>query len=346
VRQIVVLGTLLVASLAGSYWAWTREEADPKDADKVAVYRAEEGDLQKIVYKAEDTTVEIAKKNDGSGDYLWVVATETVTKKTPPKAEGDTDAPAEEPAAEKEVKTAVFKGNETADDVWKSFAPLLALRELQPGEDATVFGLDAPKASVEVTRAAGALMLQIGGETWGSRDRYVGVEGKVFLVDDATLRPLQYAKTRLVDRNLQPIAEADLASITLTRGGSTVVFQQKNKEDRAKAFWARGDAAAEDAVAATWLDKLLKLRVQTYVGEGEAPASLEPLFSVKTEGKGEAWTIEVSKGADGEYYASSSWNRGLVKLTKSLAAEAVADLDSVMSGSGAVTPAEGDGHGH
>ena len=41
--------------------------------------------------------------------------------------------------------------------------------------------------------------MPVGGETWGSSDRYVGLEGRVFLVDDADLRPLQYGKTRLVE---------------------------------------------------------------------------------------------------------------------------------------------------
>lgn len=356
-RSVVVLASLLVVTLIGSYVSWTGEDEVKAPEDRVAMYRADADDLRKLAWKSEDLTVEVEKKQDAGGNYLWVTITETekpkkkdADKDKPEDAAATEDAPADgtdtptpadapatpEPEPEPTVKVSSFKGNDAADKMWTSFAPLMAMRELvtDGNTDTKVFGLDAPTATIEVTRANGALTLTVGGETWGGRDRYVQADGKTWLVDDADLRPLQYAKTRLVERTLQPVAEADADRVSVTRGGATVTYVRTNKDDKDKAFWAREDQAqTRDTVGATWLAKVFKLRVQAYVADADKPAQLEPVFTFAVHGDGKAWTIDVLRegGTDKpDFYAQSSWNRGLVKLTRSLAEEVVADLDAIM----------------
>jgi hypothetical protein len=214
----------------------------------------------------------------------------------------------------------------------------MALRELDAAgmADKSVFGLDAPDGTLAVTRRGETLTLNVGGETWGSRDRYVGLDQKVFLVDDADLRPLLYGKTRLVERNLQPLVQADVESIAVTRGTETVGFVQSNRQDPSAAFWAlAASPEQESSNATTWLAKLFRLKVQTYADPAVAPPELEPAFAFTATGSGETWSIEIlrEKGVLApEYYARSTFNRGLVKVTKALAAETTEDLDAVLEG--------------
>jgi hypothetical protein len=345
VRQAIVLGVLLGVAMVASYVTWTHADEKTEETDKIAMFRASEGDVTKISWTAEDTVLVAEKKKDDKGDYTWVTVTETITKAKPPEP-ADTDASTPAPEPEKETKITAFLGNDQAQEMWTDFSPLKALRELETTAttDPKVFGLDTPKSTLELTKGAEVMTMPVGGETWGSKDRYVGLNGKVFLVDDQDLRPLQYGKTRLVERNLQPLAEADLDTVTVTKGTNSVVFTQKNREDRAKAFWSRESAPeTADAAAATWLDKLLKVKLQVFVADADAPAQLDPVFDYVAVGKGQAWTVHILRdGAPGpnpEFYARSDFDRGLVKLTRTLAADAAADVDAAMSGTGPITPA-------
>jgi hypothetical protein len=337
-RQVWFLGAALTAALAGSYVTWTSDAPNPEDAEKVAVYRADKNDVQKIVWKSKDSSVTLERKSDEFGPYTWV----TVTEKPGPKIKppGDTDAP---PVPDAPEKTTAFKGNDAADKLWESFGPLLALREIDTQTaDKAVFGFAEPFANLEITRNAGAVAMVVGGETWGAKDRYVEADQRVFLVDDADIKPLQFGKTRLVERGLQPLATPDLEKVSLHRGSDEMAFVQQNKDDAAKAFWARSTTPdVKDDGGSTWIDKVTKLKVQSYVAADETPATLEPVFDLAFEGKGKRWTVEVLRGGTAEakdYFAKSSFDRGLVKLTRSIASDVVADVDGVISGQAA--PAE------
>lgn len=346
-RQVLVLSGLLAAALAASAWTWSHSDDVTPDATKVAMYRADAKNVQKLVYKAEDLEVTLERKSDANGDYTWITSTETVKKAKPP-TEGDTDTDAGEPVdgGETETKTMAFLGNDTALKLWASFSPLMALRELpdDPANAAT-FGLDAPKATLDITRNDGLVSLQIGGETWGSRDRYVKADGKVFLVDDQDLRPIQYGKTRLVERSVQPLIGKDVRTITVERSGTTTSFTQKNAEDAQKAKWVRDSSPdVGDTVGGTWLDKLMKVKIQGY--PTEIPANLEPVFKFTVTGENnsvpQSWDVEVFKetGETTEYWAKSAYSRATVRLTRSQAQEAVDDIDAVLSSTPTEAPPE------
>lgn len=338
-RQVAINGAVLALSLAGALYTWQHRDDEPADDTKVAMYQAAKGDVQKITWKADDLTVTLEHKKDASGEYTWVSTHEEVKKAVAAAAPGDTDAP--EAPAEVEIKESAFLGNDAAAKLYDAFSPLLALRELaqDPAADPKTFGFDAPKATLTVDKGGQVIEMLLGAETYGSRDRYVKQGDKVFLVDDQDLRPLQYGKTRLVERALQPFAEKDLDSIVVRdAAGTSVNFVQKNREDREKAYWARDSAPdTKDEIGATWLDKLIKVRAQGYPNADEIPAALTPMFSYtasgRKDGEPQSWTVEVLKNdADGEFYAKSSYDRATVKLTKTLASEAVDDLTAALSG--------------
>lgn len=359
-RQVIVLGGLLAVALVGTYVTWTAEEqAEPKPGE-TEVYAGDVKDVSRVVWTSEKLDVELRPSSDAKGDYVMVHVTERRDKSakppTPPGEEpghGDDhpeegeEAPPADPAAPAEggtqeappeVETVVtyFKGNQETEALLKGLAPLKALRELTIPADAdqAPFGFDKPAATLEVSRAAGAVKLTVGGETFGSKDRYVRLDQRTFLVDDQTLRPLQYGKTRLLERNLQPLAEADVTTVQVTYGDRSGTFaQQKKKEgDTEKAFWT--DAATPDTeheVAGPWLGKVFKLRVREFV-QPEALPTLEPVFRYTVTGKDQTWVVDVSKATvDGKetWYAQADFLRSTVELTASLVTDAVADLESL-----------------
>lgn len=353
-RTVGLYAVLLGAAMVASYVTWTSD--DGKDADAstgVAVYRAGAGDVKGLAWKDEKLHVRVERRTDAAGDHVWVTIDETRTKPVPPKPHdhgspddphgddpdaADTDASPDEagpevpePAPEVVTTHTEFLGSESATGLFESFEPLMALRELDTtGLDPATLGFDDDPATLTVTRGAGDLVITVGGETYGAKDRYVRSDGKVLLLEDTTVRPLQFAQTRLQETRVHPFAEADLERVTVARGGASVVLVQQNRADRAAAYWARGGTPEDrDDTADTWIDKLLRLKVQTYPSADEIPATEPSATVVVTDGKA-SWTLEILKATGSDtWFARSTYNRATVQLTGSLASEAIADLDEL-----------------
>lgn len=352
-RTVGVYAVLLGAAMVASYVTWTTD--DGKDADAstgVAVYRAGTGDVKALAWKDEKLQVRVERKQDASGDFVWVTIDETRTKAVPPKPHDhgspddphgdedhgkDTDAAPDEAGPEPEPEPEVvtthteFLGSESASGLFESFEPLMALRELDTaGLDPATLGFDDDPATLTVTRGSGDLAITVGGETYGAKDRYVRSDGKVLLLEDTTVRPLQFAQTRLQETRAHPFAEADLQRVTVARGGASVTLVQQNRADRAAAYWARGGTPEDrDDTADAWIDKLLRLRVQSYPSAEEVPATEPSATIALTDGKA-SWTLEILKATGSDaWFARSTYNRATVQLTGSLASEAIADLDEL-----------------
>ncbi len=367
-NQPLVLGGLLTLALVGSYLTWTQEdEVAERKATDVMVYKADADAIGSVTWSDEDRVVRLTRPNDASGAYVWIEQTDK-TKVVPPTeaeaAEGAEAAPAEgaeaepeqapaeeaeaaAPAPVVEEKVTRFSGNEQAVETWAALAPLYAMRELtiSPETDLAAFGLDAPTAKLTVELRDRTVEIEIGGESYGTRNRYARAEGRVYLLDDGLVRPLQFAKSRLVERRLHPFEEQDILGVEVSRGTETRGFVQKNPDDRTKSYWADASVPERrDIEGATWLGKLFRLRVKGYVDESAAPAELAPVFAFAVKGREGRWTVEVLRAeVEGEvsYYAKSSFTRGLVDLTRSLADEAIADLDALFDGV-SPEPEEGD----
>lgn len=355
-KQVVTLSVLLGLALIGSYVTWTAD--DPvASSSGVAVYAAG-SEIQRVEWHSEKLDVLLEKRRDNHGDFIWMTTTERfevrVQDPSPvaERVEGavtDADegtevdeAPeaaevASEPATRIEQTVRTYVGNDVADELWSNLSPLMALRELGRADAVNLeaLGLSEPSATLTVHRASGPLTLQIGGETYGGRDRYALYDGRVLLVDDVVLRPLIYAGARLGERSLHPLSEKDVQRIEVAdaQGRSTTLVHQ-NASDPTKAYWARSDSTdAADVAAGSWVGKLLRLRLMKHVDASELDGELAPVFRFTVQGRDGAWTTEVLSLEQDDntlYYARSDYNRGLVELTQSLAAEAVADLQAAL----------------
>jgi len=330
-KQVIALSVALAVAMVGSYLTWT-DDSEPVATDGTEVYRATEGDLESLTWTSENLNIVVRRKTDGLGDYLWLESRE-VRKTTKPveapepedsPADGEEDdAPPPEPATEtvEEVLEVAFAGNEAAEKLWADFQPLVALRELaQASElDAEAFGLDEPTGTVVATVGGKPIELVIGGETYGSKDRYAKLGERVFLLDDGDLRPLQYAASRLVERSLFPLPEADVEQVVATRAdGTELSFVHRNRDDKAAAYWAWAEQPDEqDDQVDAWVGRVLKAKLRAYTTDDDAGA-LRPLFSYEVRGGDKAYAVEILEGADGKLYARAAFTRSLVELTASL----------------------------
>jgi len=286
VKQIAALAVALTITMVGSYVIWTDDSPDVvTSGDEVMIYSANPADLTTLAWKSEKVDIILERKNDDRGEYTWVTTTERKEKKPPkppPKPHdhgGGHDAPegvelphqdgegpedgAEEPEAEEapveiETITTSFRGNKQAEELWEGFGPLMALRELKP-EDATeeFFGFDEPEGDIEVTRKSSTLSITIGGETFGGRDKYAKTGDKIYLLDDQSIRPLQFGKTRLLERNLQPLGEPDTETVVITTPNTVGrTFIQQTRDDRAQAMWTTPDDTEAEHPVGTGLGKV------------------------------------------------------------------------------------------
>lgn len=362
-KQTIILTGLLTLSLLGSYLTWTSDSTEVTE-DGVAVFAVT--DVNHLDYTSKNVDVSIAKRVDPGGDYYWVTVTERKRAKKPkptepeppeqaeepeaeePEAEEPkteeleaeepkTEEPeAEEPEAEEPIETTVhtFRGNDTTEKLWEAFSPLLAIRQLETDPSLEALGFSGDKAgTITISQGSGDLVIEIGGETYGSKDRYLKHKDKIYLVEDKHLRSISSAKARLIERRVHPLTEKEITKVSLSYGDQSTALTQHNSDDRAAAFWAREGESEADSAAGTWLGKLLRVKVQSYV-EKDPALFLQPVFTATLSGQDSNWTVEFfSEGDESnpDYYAKSSFNQSLVKLTKSLASDAAQDISAIFN---------------
>lgn len=338
IRSVWVYGVLLVVSLGVAWVRWTAP-AEPNTGDKVTVLYGDAKEIDRIYWKTKDDETVIERKTDDHGDYLWVESTHWTTKRKPPKPEAKPEKDAGEESAgdkatgdeteeaaepERVAKKERFKAGDAAKELLDQLSPLLAIRRLDEIDDAKLadIGLDKPEGMLEITRKGRTRKLELGGESYGTHDRYVRdpTTGAIYLIDNDLFRPLKYARTRLPDRNLLSLKTQDIAQATIEGpDGKKLDVTQKNKDDRQKAEWVRAAKQdASDKQVDTWMDKVLRLRGVTYADPDNPPKDLELRFKLTvTNDKGEHETLDVEQeGPKGDWWARSEHTRAYVKLLR------------------------------
>jgi len=375
-KSAAVFGGLLVCTLGFAWWEWTVEPSVALDG-QVLLMSGTSDEIEQVVWKSKKDEATLVRKTDARGPYLWVDYTKWERELKPhpeggpgnqhehsegvpealkageeteaaPVADGEDPAAATdaEPPVEVEeelptvAKRQAFKAGENGDSLLDSLSPFVGIRQLEGVDDAKLvtIGLDEPEDSLEITRRGRTTVFDVGGEAYGTRDRYIRDRdsGAVYLVDDEVLRPLRYARTRLPDRRLTVLERVDLVGATITNPvGASVEVHQKNKDDQQQALWVRSSAPDEvDEQLKTWMDKALKLKGTSYAKPDDMPEDLELRFSISLQPeKGEVDSIEVlQQGEDGDFWARSPHTRGLIKLLRGPTTTLADDLDDLVDG--------------
>jgi hypothetical protein len=376
-RSFWIYSGALVVLLAAAWLRWTGAfSADEESqADAVIILRAEQEDIERITFHNDKLDVSITMKDDALGRYAWVELEERKKKPKPkPQPELLDDAPAVDGAAEAEdavaedavaedaaaddaaaepgeeeaeedfeieVERSQFKGGDAITKLLEALAPLEAVRALGdvPQDKLADLELETPESWVEITRRGKVRKLEVGGEAYGTRDFYVRdtETGKFYLVDADVFRPLKYARSRLPDRRLSDLEQADIARVVLQSPAGRVEMVHQNRQDEQAAYWASAaDPEAPVELYANWLDKALRLKGLSYVQADEAPQDLEASFEVSFVPEDgvphnlRVFEQEDPEGGEPTWYASSEFTRGLVELHHVLASEAAQDVPDVI----------------
>ena len=363
IRSVAIYGGLLAITLGVAWQRWTAEP-EPDLEGKIVLLQGDAEDIEKIVWKTDDSESLIEQRSDEKGTYLWVDHTKwkEVKKPTPEEApeeapegedapaedapaedapEGE-EAPAEEPVEEEVERVAevlAFKAGEKGDELMANLSPMMAIRRLEgvDAEKLETIGLAEPTGQMIVVRKGRTATLDVGGEAFGTRDIYLRdtEDGTIYLVDDEIIRPLKYARTRLPDRTLFSVERPKIATATLTGPlGNALAISQKNADDAENAVWIRSNSPVEeDEQLNTWMDQAMKLKGSTYAKPEEMPEGLITQFSLTltTEG-GESETLEVLReGEDGDWWGRSEHTRGLIKLLKGPSSSLAEDVDTLLA---------------
>ena len=366
-RSSAIYGSVLLALLGASWMNYTAEPELELDG-KVVLVAGEVDDLTKVTWSSRNKDEAIVeRKEDALGTYYDVQYTRWTEVKTPeppkppepaapegpktpeeaaaePDAPDAPEAPHEpEPEPEYEASVSTFKSGDKGDALFKSLAPLLALRKLDDISDEKLetTGLNDPQDALVLERKGKTIRLDVGGEVYGTRDRYVRdpESGDVYLVDDEVLRPLRYARTRLPDRTLWSFETKRIGSVTIGSPAGSIDILQKNAEDPERATWVRQDAPEEaDPQLKTWMDKAFRLKSTSYASEDDDTDGIELLFSLTfTDDKGNSQTLEVLQkpGDDkADYWGRSEHTRGLVKLLRGQTRQLADDVGAVVGAEG------------
>jgi hypothetical protein len=327
-KTIPVYGVLLVLALGASWSRYTSDEAAPEEG--VVLVEGKKDELQRVVYDSPDVDVTFELRADDFGRYGWATVTEIKKKKV-------------DGVETTETKTSSFKTGTGADALVEGFAPMMAVRELDQVDDGrlTTFGLKEPETHVEVTSNGGTTRLALGGETYGTKDRYVRDSGtqRVYIVDDEVFKALKFATTRLPERALTAAKVEAISEISLGQGANDVRWSQKNRDDRAAAYWERDGATGKDETFGNWLDKFLKVKSTGYVQQGDTPADATAAFDLTVRADGaKPETVRFLSTPAGDWYAQSESTRGMVKLPKGAASDAADEVGDVLEGKAPAAP--------
>lgn len=364
--SIWVYGGLLAGLLVASYFRWTGVLGKAVETKDILVFDTTVDELERIVYHEDKLDVVVDVKKDAVGTYAWVgveerkpipkkdepakaetpageaaeAAAEEGKKEEPPKAEEPAKAGEPPKAEEFEVSKSTFKGGDAADKLLAAFGPLKAVQRLEglTDEKKTELELATPTAWFEITRKGKTRKFELGGESYGTKDRYVrDVENdKYYLIKADTIRPLKYAKTRLPDRRLLGLEAKDVARARLEGPTGGVDMLHQNREDEKAAYWSNPEKPDQKVeMYENWLDKALKLRGLSYVQPEDQPGELTPVFKLTVSGDaGKTETLEMLQSTDDkgevQYFCRSDFTRGLMKVHKTLVQEVADDVKSVI----------------
>lgn len=332
-RTVIIYASLLVVSLIGAYVSWTHEE-DPRVKDGIVVLDISPDDLTEIKYSNEGFKVDITKKRDALGEYIWVdsVREEAINK---PSANPHAPPTPPDPNAKKETIKSSFKAGTAIEPVMAALAPFVALRAIEATpEQLAEFGLKDPKGKLEIIARGKTHTFDVGEEGYGHRNTYIRdtQTNKIYIVDGAAVRPLVRGDERLPERRLVDAEMWKLDKVVISSGAQTATFVQNNKADQQAATWTVPGSQANNVSAKTWIEKFLRMRS---IGNPDSLGDAEQVLSVQLTADRVVTDITLYRAqkADGgeKWYARSAFTRGIVELPQALASNLADDFPTLVA---------------
>ena len=317
--SIYVYGATMVLSLGIAFYQWNKPPSTISGEEVVVLY-GEEHAIELLTWDSEKDSVEISRKKDDRGEYLWATYTDK-------KKEKD--------------QTTSFKVGKDGEKLFDNFSPMIAIRQLEnvAQEKMEEIGLNEPKTTITLTRKGEKSTFSVGSEAYGTKDVYIQhtKNNNIFLLDDAKIRALKFGRTRLPDQRLWELKSENITKLTLSvsfeRESKSFVIEHKNWQDRQKATWIRQDQPdADNKQLTNWITKFLRTKSKSYAS-GIDEKTLTLAFSMKLEAENTP-SDEVFIYHDAEkknWYAKSGHSRGLVTLIKQVISGLHSDMPSLFA---------------
>ncbi|MEB2313637.1 MAG: DUF4340 domain-containing protein [Sorangiineae bacterium] len=354
-RGLILHAGLLAVAAGLAARVWTRsDEATLAARTEVTVWSGSPSAVTSVSFEGERRKVRLEAREDKVGRYYVVDVDRTVeTPRTAPPADGGVEAGAPAPALETRHELQRFISVEGGDKLTRSLAPFRALRALGkvPEGQAAEFGFDKPAGTIRVDVGGARHTLVLGGTTPGGGDRYARVAetGEVYAIPGDVSRDLEYAESRLFERELHAWKPDDAKNVRITRGQSVrELVRVAGKRDA----WA--DAASpsrQDETAGNWVTKLERLRASAYdekpspapgpehlvfraaFSAGSRPLGYLELYKLPGEpGKGEPTgeAVESPTKPPARYLVKTEGSRFYVEVLRSSAEQLEQDAASVL----------------
>ena len=303
--SVYTYGAVLALSLGAAWYQWSKPPSITKGEEVVILYGEETTTIEGISWESEKDKAVLELRSDEHGSYMWGTYTDKKKEENPVKS---------------------FKVGKDGEKLLESLSPLVAIRSLNDlsDEKREEIGLKEPTTSFSVTRNGKTTTLDVGNEAYGTKDLYVQNQEtkEIFLLDDAKVRSLKFARTRLPERTLWSFDKGTVTGMTIyttiEEQSKSITLTHKNWQDKQQAKWIRDDAPDADNTQITnWVTKYLRSTNSSYALDVDVSTLTEAL-SIDMRADGDK-TEKLTVYHDAEkktWYAQSTHSRGLVKLIK------------------------------
>lgn len=339
----VVHGALLVVALGLAYQTWTRDKSAKPKVKMVDVWSGAPGAVERITYETERRKLEIERRSDAGGAYLWATVTTTTTAK-PPKPPVTADAGPEDTVSTTDdtptVTVQEYPVGEEGEKLLAQVAPLQAVRDLGPLTDERKkdYGLEAPKTKLIVRIGGASREMVVGGPVYGQDHRYAldPTTQKVYVLPGDLFKPLGSDPT-LREKKLHAFDVAEVTAVMVEAGGkSRQLSRRPGQASGAPATWADAATPAQpDQTLANFMDRVDALAVVEYVPKLDE-AGLEPVLTVEyKKGSAVAGRLELVRKPSAtagqfDYYVRTERTRVRGKVNPQAAQRVEQDLAAIL----------------
>lgn len=256
-KTLKVHGGLFALAVIGALLTWTRDTTSQADEDRALVWERDTTEVVSVRYTAPDMDVEIQRRTDADGAFLWAIEIEGAEKSD----------------------TLEYPVGAPGHTLVGRLARLRVIRELGTlsPESMTRFELDAPTERLEVRFVDEERVLTVGDSAFGGSDRYAlePATGAGYVIASDITRPLSIGEGALRERWLHRFLDDDVATVRITvpAGGEREMARTEDGE------WTELDGDVPDAAFANFMQRVDQLAIGGY-GAEPGPASTRSLLRV------------------------------------------------------------------
>lgn len=255
---------------------------------------------------------------------FWV-SFKSEDKVSPPAPEAGVDpTQAPPPTPETKVVEESFRADNKMAQFFDSFKPLRAERVVGDDKDIKLadFGIGADSPTLTLNLEGGKkLVYRIGQKSYGSSNVFVHdpERKKVILINGMQIENLADARSRMYERNMFEFDANDVKKAEIATDSLQAKWDQSERDDKGVLQWKEDrEGSSPKASYKTWMDKVLKVKLQRYATETErsqveaAPVVMSITFldtrgpTDKLEFRKTSGIDPESKGTD-EYWVTSKF---------------------------------------